>query len=382
LSRKGNRVRVLQLLSSTAFHGAEAMAAELVRQLHGLGVENHVALLDNGGRGDGQLLAQTHGCVAHSARLPCNGALDWQTFRALAHYLLEHDIDVVHSHKYKSTFYAAAACRWQNRGLVTTYHNWITTTPALKAYALLDKALARFNDAAIGVSAPVVQTLTRWVPQQRLHQIDNGVDVDRFQPAADRALAQRELGLAAGGPLLGCVGRLSKEKGIDRLLASLAQLPKSLAWRLALVGDGDQQSALQAQAETLGLAGRVHFLGRREDTARYYQAFDLYVLPSYLEAFPMALLEAMACGCPAIASAVGEVPRILDGGACGRLVSNDDASGWPSAIGESLAQLEVLQVQADRARQRVVALYSARAMAQAYRQVYTAVAGRRSAEAG
>ena len=368
-------MRVLQLLSSTAFHGAEAMAAELIRQLHVLGVENHVALLDNDGRGDGQLLTQTKGCVAHSARLPCSGALDRQTFRALARYLVEHDIDVVHSHKYKTTFYAAAVCRWQSRRLVTTYHNWITTTPALKAYALLDKTLARLNDAAVGVSAPVVQTLSHWVPRRRLHQIDNGVDVERFRPAADRVQAQQELGLAGTGPLLGCVGRLSEEKGIDRLLASLAQLPKSVAWRLVLVGDGEQQGALQSQAEALGLASRVHFLGRRENTARYFQAFDLYVLPSYVEAFPVALLEAMACGCPVIASTVGEVPRILDQGACGRLVANGDASGWTAAIAESLARPEALQEQADHARERVVALYSAKAMAQAYRQVYAGVLG-------
>jgi len=363
-------MRVLQLLSSTAFHGAEAMTAELIRQLHGLGVENHVALLDNNGRGDEQLLAQTRGCVAHSTRLPCSGAFDRRTFRALAQYLREHDIDVVHSHKYKTTFYAVPVCRWQGRGLVTTYHNWITTTPALKAYALLDKALARLNDAAVGVSTPVVQTLSHWMPSRRLHQIDNGIDVDRFQPAADRAQVQRELGLDGPGPLLGCVGRLSKEKGIDRLLTGLSKLPKSQAWRLALVGDGDQQEALKVQAQALGLADRVHFLGRREDTPRCCQAFDLFLLPSYVEAFPMALLEAMATGCPVIASAVGEVARIVDGGACGCLVANDDASGWTSAVAEALTQLDALQAQGLRARERVVALYSARAMAQAYQRVY------------
>lgn len=363
-------MRILQLLSSTAFHGAEAMTAELIRQLHGLGVENHVALLDNNGRGDDQLLTQTRGCVARSVRLPCNGAFDPQTFRALGRYLREHDIDVVHSHKYKTTFYAVPVCRWQGRGLVTTYHNWITTTPALKAYAMLDKALARLNDAAVGVSTPVVQTLAHWMPERRLHQIDNGVDVDCFHPPADRAQVQQELGLSGPGPLLGCVGRLSKEKGIDRLLSGLSKLPPSQPWRLALVGDGDQQEALKAQAQALGLADRVHFLGRRDDTPRCCQAFDLYLLPSYVEAFPMALLEAMASGCPVIASAVGEVARIVDDGACGRLVANGDASGWTDAVAEALSQLEALQPQAVRARQRVVALYSAAAMARAYQRVY------------
>lgn len=371
-------MRVLQLLSSTAFHGAEAMTAELIRQLHTLGVENHVALLDNKGRGDAQVLAQTHDQVAHSVRLPCSGAFDPQTFRALNRYVLEHDIDVVHSHKYKTTFYAIPVCRKQRRGLVTTYHNWITTTPALRAYALLDKALARFNHSAVGVSTPVVQTLSRWMPRERVHQIDNGIDVGRFHPPADRLQVQRALGLAGDGPLLGCVGRLSEEKGIDRLLTALAQLPASVPWRLALVGDGDQLPALQAQSREAGIADRVHFLGRRDDTPRCCQAFDLYLLPSYVEAFPMALLEAMASGCPVIASDVGEVARIVEAGACGQLVPNGESGAWVDALVQTLPRLDQLQASAQRARERVVALYSAQAMAQAYLRVYQDAASRQA----
>ncbi|MFM2067511.1 MAG: hypothetical protein RLZZ584_2420, partial [Pseudomonadota bacterium] len=294
-------MRVAHFLSSTAFHGAEAMAAELVRQLAGLGVENHVLLLDNAGKADRQVLVETVGYRAGSSMIACDGALDRQTFKALGAYLAEHDIDVVHSHKYKTSFYALPVCRWQNRAVLSTYHNWIGGSTTLR--------------------------LQQHVEPARCRQIDNGIDTRRFRPPADRAAAKRALGIADTTLVLGCVGRLSTEKGVGRLLDALAladadsraderAATRTLGhvdarpdWVLLLVGDGNLREQLQAQARTLGLAERVRFLGHRSDTAALYRAMDVYLLPSLLEAFPMALLEAMASGCAAMAADVGEVAR-------------------------------------------------------------------------
>jgi glycosyltransferase involved in cell wall biosynthesis len=363
-------MRVLQILSSTAFHGAEAMAAELLRQLAPLGVENHVALLDNAGACDRHILEAASGSIAHSTLLPCAGALDAATFPALAKYVREHRIDVVHSHKYKTTFYALPVCRWTRCGLVSTYHNWVETTPALKFYGWLDRRLARFNDVSVGVSTPVVQTLSASVPAARLRQIDNGIDTQVFTPGADRRVGQAEFGFPQDALVLGCVGRLSKEKGVDRLLAALAQVPTDIAWGLIVVGDGELRTALQQQAQTLGLAGKVRFLGHRRDTAALYRLMDVFVLPSYLEAFPMALLEAMSSACAVVAADVGEVARILEGGRCGRLVRGTGPEEWVPALTETLRQRAQLSAMASAARERVVSLYSSAAMARAYLDAY------------
>jgi glycosyltransferase involved in cell wall biosynthesis len=293
--------------------------------------------------------------------------------------------------------------------VVTTYHNWIETTPALRAYAALDRRLARFNDAAVGVSGPVMQVLQRHVPAQRLRQIDNGIDTARFAPRAERAAARHALGLADDVLVLGCVGRLSPEKGLDRLLTALAQAGAGAGqgagtagaaaplvgqapaqasdaarpvrdWLLLLVGDGESSAALQARAQALGLADKVRFLGRRSDTAAIYAALDLYLLPSLTEAFPMALLEAMASGCAVLAADVGEVARMLDQGRCGQVIRGDAPEPWAAALAPLLqdaAGVAALGAAAAAGRERVVALYSSRAMAGRYLEVYEHAAAQR-----
>lgn len=376
-------MRVAHFLSSTSFHGAETMTVELIRQLHALGVENHVLMLDNAGRADTQVLEAAREHLAGSALLACAGALDLATFRSLGQYLRQHRIDLVHSHKYKTTFYALPVCHWQRRGLVTTYHNWIETSPALRAYARLDRALARFNHAAIAVSTPVAEVLRQSVPAARCHQIDNGIDTARFAPAtgAERAAARASFGVAEGQRVLGCVGRLSEEKGLRRLLDALALVRDARAvpadWQLWLIGDGELEADLRARVEALQLTDRVRFWGRRSDTDALFKAMDLYLLPSHTEAFPMALLEAMSSACAVIAADVGEVARMLDHGACGRIVVGDDAGPWAQALTLALSTPAAdLAVQATAARDRVVSQYSAQAMAEAYRAVYRQALGR------
>jgi glycosyltransferase involved in cell wall biosynthesis len=387
-------MRVAHFLSSTAFHGAEAMAAELVRQLAGLGVENHVLLLDNAGKADRQVLVETVGYRAGSSMIACDGALDRQTFKALGAYLAAHDIDVVHSHKYKTSFYALPVCRWQNRAVLSTYHNWIGGSNTLRAYNRLDKNLARFNHMAVGVSTPVMGVLQQHVALERCRQIDNGIDTRRFRPPTDRLAAKRALGISDETVVLGCVGRLSAEKGVGRLLDALGVADADSRaeerattrahghsdarpdWLLLLVGDGDLREDLQAQARALGLAERVRFLGHRSDTAALYRAMDVYLLPSLLEAFPMALLEAMASGCAVMAADVGEVARMLDGGGAGQVVAGAGPAPWTSALRPLLVGLpgvrDELAGLAVAARSRVEALYSAQAMARNYLQAYQA----------
>ncbi len=368
-------MRVLQLLSSAGFHGAESMAAELVRQLDALGVEIHLGILDNAGRGDRTVLDVTRG-YATPVVIPCRGAFDARTRRCIAEYVRAHAIDLVHSHKYKTTFYALWA---RAAPVVATYHNWLTDTPALKAYAIVDKSLARFCRATVGVSTPVADELRRWVPAQRVHQIGNGIDTQRFRRASERARARAETPGLPGGdaPLVGFVGRLSAAKGIDTLLDALPLLDARLGRRaqVALVGDGEHRATLMSEVAARGLQDRVHFLGARSDTPALYSAFDVFCLPSRVEAFPMVVLEAMACETPVVATDVGDVARILDDGRSGRVVPMDHPAALAAALADVLADPVDAAALARAGRERVQQLYSAQAMAQRYLALYRDVVG-------
>jgi glycosyltransferase involved in cell wall biosynthesis len=365
-------MKVLQLLSSTGFHGAESMTAELVRQLHVLGVTVEVAVLDNAGAGNDQIFQAVGSSASHCSRLPCNGAFDFQTVAALKRYVRERQIDIVHSHKYKTTFYALAARLTQSFGVLTTYHNWLTDTPALRAYAMLDKCLARFNSQAVAVSTPIRQELGAWMSDERILQIDNGVDTQKYVRQAERASAKQALGHGADTRLLGFVGRLSVEKGLPYLLEAVQGCLDERT-RLLVVGDGPMGDALRSQAQAMGIGERVEFLGNRQDTPWIYSALDALVLPSTVEAFPMVLLEAMACDCPVIATRVGEVARIVDPGQTGLIVPSGDVAQLRMAIESLLGDAQLRVGMGAAGRDKVVSNFSSARMARRYLEAYEGI---------
>lgn len=369
-------MRVLQLLSSTGFHGAETMTAELVRQLHALGVTIDIGVFDNDGRADREILDVAAPYINDALIVPCRRQFDWSAARVLHEYLNNRRPDVVHSHKYKTTFYALLSRRHTPCRLVATYHNWLYDTLPLRLYAALDKRLARYCDAVIGVSEPVTQELRRHVPAPKVSHIGNGVDTEVYRPLMPRADAKQGLGLS-GKTLVGFVGRLSADKGISHLLQALAAMPASLAESIhaVIVGDGEYRGALESEARALGLSERVHFLGNRRDTPLLYTAFDVFVLPSRREGFPMVLLEAMACGLPVIATRVGDVDHIIEQGVSGLVVEPTDTAALQQALQALLAEPDRAQRMGTAARERVERRFSSARMAREYLAIYQSVMG-------
>ncbi|MDO9234430.1 MAG: glycosyltransferase family 4 protein [Aquabacterium sp.] len=362
-------MRVLHLLSSTGFHGAESMTAELVRQLSILGVEIHVAAFDSGNGGNTEVLQAVEGHARGVVRIPCQGPLDRRALALMNRYIDEQHIDLVHSHKYKTTFYAMPG-RWAGRyRLVTTYHNWLMHTRALRLYAFLDKRLARFNDAAIAVSTPVSTELRRFVTTSKVHQIDNGIDTQHFARQWSKAEAREALGLSPTQAVIGFVGRLSDEKGLPYLIEALRD-PALAHTHTLLTGEGDARPALEALIQQAGLQDRVQLLGNRRDTPLIYAAMDVFVLPSVLEAFPMVLLEAMACGCPVIATDVGEVGRIIEPERTGLIVPAGNPPALIQALSRVLSDAEWGKRMGFAGAERVCSTYSSRAMAERYLEVY------------
>jgi glycosyltransferase involved in cell wall biosynthesis len=157
-----------------------------------------------------------------------------------------------------------------------------------------------------------------------------GVDPDAYHPAERRI----------GAPItVGYAGRLVAEKGLDTLLTALAGLAGE--WRLELFGSGDMKAALQAQAQTLGIAGRTRFYDHvaSAQMPAYLAQLDALVLPSrtrpnWMEQFGRVLIEVMACGVAAVGSDSGEIPHVI--GDAGLIFPEGDAA----SLRERLARLQ------------------------------------------
>ena len=139
-------------------------------------------------------------------------------------------------------------------------------------------------------------------PVDRLHVIYNGVDLDEYHPrhAEARAQTRAALGIAADAPLFLYVGSGFERKGVARLLEAMAGVAAPAC--AVIVGADKQAPSYQAQARKLGLAGRVHLLGPRQDLPALYGAADAFVLPTLYDPMPNAALEALACGLPVVTS--------------------------------------------------------------------------------
>ena len=368
-------MRILHLLSSNAFHGAESMTLQLMRAQLAGGHVPVLALLDNGDVANDELQQRFQQAGIEVHRLACRGRFDFGLVRRLRAVLRGGKFDFFHSHKYKATFHGLLATRG-TVPMVGTYHNWVLTDRALRFYAWLDKRLARACAACVGVSSEVCVELRRFVPARRVHHIANGIDVEHWQaPAPDAA----RFGLPADAPVIGFVGRLSPEKGVPLLLEALAQLApvNGREVHLLLAGDGPDRSLLESQAEVLGIRARVHFAGTVADTRTVYGAVQLVVLPSLTEGLPMTVLEAMSCERPVLATAVGELPALVMPGETGWLLANRDAKELAGMLDAALGDPENLRRMGARARHLVTASYSAVAMSAAYARLYTGIIGRR-----
>ena len=357
---------VLHVRSSAGLYGADQAVLALSRALPDAGIRNRLLCIENYRMGEQPLFDLAADQRIDTRLLHCRGRLDPGTVRELQTQRRNAPGALLHAHDYKSAFYTWWAVRGRARPpLLATLHGWIETSPALRLYKRIELNLLRQFDRLVVVAEGQRETLQRaGIAPAQIRTIANGVDTRRFRP--DTAAATRdEFTLTSSAFLFGCVARLSPEKNLAALIdaiGALRRVGRDVA--LLLVGDGPQRAALEARAIHAGLADHVRIVGVRTDTERIYPMLDCFVLPSLTEGMPLAVLEAMACAKPVIASAVGAVPRLLAGAEHGRLVPPGDRTAL-------LAALRAARRRSDpAARRHVEMLYSVTTMARRYADLY------------
>jgi glycosyltransferase involved in cell wall biosynthesis/protein-tyrosine-phosphatase len=304
---------------------------------------------------------------------------------ALTRLLRSQPVDIVHTHRYKDTVLGGLAARLAGvPGLVRTVHG--QTEPMrgwarakFRVYEGLDRlALASFADRIIAVSERMAAGLqASGYEVGTVVHIQNGVDLRKIRLTRPRDQVRRELGVQAGAPLIGTVGRLSPVKGQAGFLRAARRiLEEEREARFLLVGDGPLREELVAAARRLGLEGACLFTGARSDVYDLVAAMDVFVLPSLDEGLPMALLEAMALGRPVVATAVGGVPEVVAHQATGLLVAARDERGMAEACLELARDPVRAQAFGARAWRRVQETFSHERSGLALVDTYRALSGR------
>ncbi len=249
-------------------------------------------------------------------------------------------------------------------------------------YLRLRKVFRPLISRYIAVSRDLAQWLREQVqvPPERVVQIYNGVDMQRFRPRASWLREALPVGFAPpGGVVLGTVGRMSGEKDQLTLLRAFirarAACPRSLL-RLVLVGDGPLKSDIEREIQAAQLAGHVWAPGARGDIAEILRALDIFVLPSLGEGVSNTILEAMASGLPVIATRVGGNPELVVENATGVLVPAANPEIMAQAMVNYVTQPILMRRHGEAGRMRIEREYSMDAMVRQYMAVYDAALNR------
>ncbi|HEU5162718.1 MAG TPA: glycosyltransferase family 4 protein, partial [Thermoanaerobaculia bacterium] len=277
-------------------------------------------------------------------------------------------IDVIHAHLTYASIWGALVASRAGVPLVATLH----TLPVQGGFrsrdairqSLMAWLLRRSAARVIAVSNAQAESWIgrRLLPRSSVAVVPNGVAVP--SPAV-----RRDLEIA--GTVIGTAAVLREGKGIDVLLRAFRRIhefePKSV---LAIAGDGPLAPRLRAEAEALGVAGSVRWLGYREDIPALLASFDLFVHPTLFDALPTSVLEAMAAGVPVVASATGGVPEIITDGRDGLLVLPGDDAALASAVIRLLRHRSLLREIGAAGRARVAAAFSAERWAASLGAIY------------
>ncbi len=248
---------------------------------------------------------------------------------------------VVHTHTAKAGFLGRLAARITRVPIVVhTYHGHVLSgyfsQRKTKLLTMMERGLARFSDRLVAVSDQVRDDLVSLgvASSDHFSVVPLGLDLaPMFSAGSQRGALRTELGVASDVPLIGIVGRLFPIKNHALFLETAACLTrKHPDARFVVVGDGVLRPELEERAGRPDLKGHVFFTGWRFDLPAVYADLDVLVVSSRNEGTPVSAIEAMAAGCPVVATRVGGLPDLIDDGRTGILVAPGDATALSEAI--------------------------------------------------
>jgi len=293
----------------------------------------------------------------------------WRSIQLTAETARLHKIDILHAHMPKAHALAGLAGSLIQKPVVATLHGMNVTTQELGITRAVGSHLIT------NCQESFTQALAMGVPADRVDLVRNGVDTAIFTSDRNGDEFRSAINIPPGIPLIGFVGRLEQEKGPDLFLRAMDLVHQARPdAHFVIVGEGQMHIELEKMCKRFGLEQHVYFAGWWANTELIYPALDFLVHSSRSDGTSLVLLEALACGCPAVGLAVGGVREIIENERTGFVVGEGD---WEGLVFRSLQLLEqpaLLKSMKSSARLRVKQYFDVKANAKRTAEVLRHVA--------
>jgi glycosyltransferase involved in cell wall biosynthesis len=364
------------MVQALGIGGTERQVTETARFLNRDRFEPHVACM----RAEGLRKQEIEAAGVPMLRLPVTSFLNTSVLTGAGHlrdYIRRHRIRLVHSFDVPMNLFGVPVARLARTPVVLSSqraHRELTAASGRRLLRVID----RMVDGIVVNCEAMRRHLEEdeGVPARRIEICYNGIDTSTYRPGP----AARPPALG-DGVVIGVVCALRAEKGLDTLLKAFADVSSEFpSARLAIVGSGREEQALKALAGSLGIAAVTHFEPGTRNVAEWLRCIDIFVLPSLSEALSNSLMEAMACGCCPVASAVGGNPELVLPGETGLLFPPGDSEALSARL-RTLLQNEAMRGQfASASAARIVREFTHGAAAARMGEIYDMSLARKTSD--
>jgi len=378
------KLNVLQFICPTGFYGAERWIIALANSMDTERFQGDLVVTMEEPEADNPLIDLYPAAVGKTHILQEHGKLSLATVTELCELIRSTGVDIIHTHGYKSDILGVLAAKRTGIKSVTTAHGF-DSDPDFKLglYYRAGGVAFRYFDIVAPLSPELFEHCEQYrIAPEKLRLIPNGVDlteIDAIATATDSGAgkaAEKATESDNGTRWIGYIGRLSEGKYVKDLVAVFAILaPDYPELKMRIVGDGPEREALEAQAQTLGLADRIDFMGFRKDRLELMQDLEIFGMASRKEGTPRVMMEAMALKVPVAAYDIPGVRELIIDGDTGLLAEFGDTDALAAQFRLYLDDPDRAGEFGQRGRGRIEDHFSGQALARKYESLFVEIMG-------
>ncbi len=335
---------VLHLIASGGLYGAESVILNLSSELKCTEFNPIVGMIHDKKERWPEIGTAAEALGIDTKSFPLRFKFDPSGLLLLKKYISAHQIEIVHSHGYKSTFLSFFPAIITKIPLIATCHLWANKGDLkLKIYHEMEAAFMKFLPAIVGVSDEIcTKIIQKGINSDKVKLIPNGIDINSYKHRSTPTTISlsEELDIKNNDFVVGTLGRLNWQKAHHFLLDAVKILKnKSHNVKCVIFGDGPSRNELEEKRDQLGLQGLVYFPGFSRDIIEALKFIDIFVLTSVDEGLPMVLLEAMAMKKPIVTTPVGEINKVI----------HHSVNGFIYPVGDITALVDhIIELQEDK----------------------------------